>query len=116
MAEKGRADWPTGESDEIGSKRRQRGGQRILVGEIELAEDQSGCGAVKKKVVPLDCCSDGAGDHGMPELSTMFVLGDARERHFDVSHVVPQFCEPSLHVRSGYYQQSVRRNRLPVTR
>ena len=42
------------EANEIDSERVERCGQRILVREEELAEDEAGHRAIEEKVVPLD--------------------------------------------------------------
>ena len=52
------ANRPADKADEIGAKGCKRRGQRILVREVELAEDQTGGGAMMKKsyhsiVVPI---------------------------------------------------------------
>ena len=52
------ANRPTDKADEIGAKGCKRRGQRILVGEVELAEDQTGGGAIDKKVIPFDGRAD----------------------------------------------------------
>jgi hypothetical protein len=52
MAEDRGPDRPAGKADEIGAEGRKRSGQRILVGKIELAEDEAGRGAVDVLISP----------------------------------------------------------------
>ena len=68
MAENRRPDRPADEADEVGAERGERAGQRVFIGKIELAEDQSGRGAVDEEVVPLDGGADGRGDHRSAKL------------------------------------------------
>src|SRR5689334_19193324 len=58
MAEYRGPDWPADEANEIGTKGRERRGQRILIGEVKLPEDETGCCAVDEKVVPFDGRAD----------------------------------------------------------
>ena len=47
------ADRSGGKADEIGAEGGERRRKRFLVGEVKLAEDETGRGAIKEKVVPL---------------------------------------------------------------
>jgi len=73
MSEDGGADRPADEADEIGAEGGERRGERVFVGEIELAEDEAGGGAVEEEVVPLDRGADGRGDDRFSQLR--IVLG-----------------------------------------
>src|SRR5262249_14436091 len=73
MAEDEGADRARDEADEVDGKRIERRGQRRLVGEEELAEDQAGHRAVEQEIVPFDGRADGGGDDGAPQLTRMFV-------------------------------------------
>ena len=53
MAENRGADRSGGKTDEIGAEGGERRRKRFLVGEVKLAEDETGRGAIKEKVVPL---------------------------------------------------------------
>jgi hypothetical protein len=75
MAEYRRADRASDKADEIGAKGRQRRRQCILVGKIELAEHQSGRGAVKEEVVPLDGGADGRCDDRLAQLRAVVGWG-----------------------------------------
>ena len=74
MAEDRRADRAGDKADEIGAERAQRRGQRILIGEIELAEDQPGRRAVEEEVIPLDGGADGGGDDRLAQLRAVLRL------------------------------------------
>jgi hypothetical protein len=69
MAEDEGADRARHEADEINAKRAERRGQRVLVREEELAEDEPGHGAVEQEIVPFDRGPDRGGDDGPPELA-----------------------------------------------
>ena len=58
MAKNRGADRTRGEADEIGPEGGKRPRERLLVREVELAEDEAGHRAVEEKVVPLDCRAD----------------------------------------------------------
>ncbi len=75
MAEDRGADRPSDEADEIGAECRERRRQRILVGKVELAEDQPGGGAVDEEVVPFDGGADGGRDDGLAQLLAVVGLG-----------------------------------------
>ena len=47
------------EADEIGAKGRERRGQRIFVGKVELTKNKSSSRAIEEEVVLLDCGADG---------------------------------------------------------
>src|SRR5262249_29435420 len=53
MAEDRRADRAGREADEVGSEGEKGGRVRVLMRKEELAEDETGRGAVEKEVVPL---------------------------------------------------------------
>src|SRR6266404_3601645 len=53
---------PRREPDGVGTERSERAGQRVVVWEKELVEDERAGGAVEKKVIPLDGRADEAGD------------------------------------------------------
>ena len=72
MAEDRRADRPGDEADEIGAEGGERRRQRILVGEVQLAEDEAGGGAVEEEVVPLDGGADRRGDDRLAQLCAVF--------------------------------------------
>ena len=72
MTEDRRADRPRGEADEISAEGKQRRRKWLLVGKIELAEDETGSGAVKKEVVPLDGGADRRSDHRLAQLRAVF--------------------------------------------
>jgi len=71
VAEYRGADRPARKADEIGAERCQSFGQRVLVGKIELAEDEAGRGAVDEEIVPLDGRADRRGDDGLTQLHTV---------------------------------------------
>ena len=97
MTEDRGADRAGGKADEISAEGKQRCRQRLLVGEVELAEDETGGGAVKEEVVPLDGGADGRSDHRLAQLRAVFSL---RQRHVCRchSHGVPPRIRP---LRSG---------------
>src|SRR6202007_1246354 len=66
------------EADEIGAERRQCRGQRVFVGEVELAEDQAGGGAIEEEVVPLDRGADGRRDDGLAQVGAVVVRAQRR--------------------------------------
>ena len=72
MAEDRGADRPSDEADEIGAEGGERRRQRILVGKVELAEDQTGGGAVEEEVIPLDGRADGGRDDRLAQLEALF--------------------------------------------
>jgi len=53
VAEDRGADWAGRKADEVGSERKKGGRVRVLMRKEELAEDETGRGAVEKEVVPL---------------------------------------------------------------
>src|SRR5208337_3276365 len=75
MAEDRRTDRPPDEADEICREGQERGGGRIRVREIELAEDQSGGGTVEEEVVPLDGGADRGGDDRLAQFSAVVGRG-----------------------------------------
>ena len=81
MAEDRGADGTSDKTDEIGAERRERAGQRIFVGKVELAEDQPGGGAVDEEVIPFDGGADGGRDDGPAQLPA--VLGVGHRRVYD---------------------------------
>jgi hypothetical protein len=68
MTEYRGTDRPADEADEIGAEGRQRRGQRRFVGKEELAEDQTGGGAVNEEIIPFDRRTDGRGDHRLAQM------------------------------------------------
>ncbi len=89
MAEDRGADRPRDEADEVGAEGEQRRRQRILVGEVELAEDEARGRAVEKEVVPLDRGADRRGDHGFAQLRAMFGIGQRPIRRGGHRHGIP---------------------------
>src|SRR5262249_20125922 len=85
MPENRSPDRAGGKANEIRTVGEKGGRQRILVGEEELAEDETGCGAVEEKVVPLDRGADRRGDDRPAQLRA--VLG-FRQRHRCCGHDV----------------------------
>ena len=75
MAEYRGADGPAYEADEVGSEGEQRPGQRVMIGEVKLAEDEAGGGAVQKEVVPLDRGTDRRCNDGFAQLRAVFGFG-----------------------------------------
>ena len=74
MAENRGADRPGGEADEIRAEGNERAASGSGLGKIELAEDQTGGGAVEEEVVPLDGGADGRGDHRLAQLRAVLGL------------------------------------------
>ena len=72
MAEYRGADRAADEADEISAEGGERRRQRIFVGEVELAEDQSGRGAVDEKIVPFDGRADCRCDDRLAQLRAVF--------------------------------------------
>jgi hypothetical protein len=68
VAEYRRSDRPADKADEIGAEGRERRGERIFVGEVKLAEDESGRGAVNEKVIPFDRRADRCSDDGFAQM------------------------------------------------
>src|SRR5271169_5316163 len=75
MAEDRSTRRPGREADEVGAKSQERGGGRIRVGEIKLAENQSCGGSVEEEVVPFDGGADRGGDHRLAQLPAMVGRG-----------------------------------------
>ena len=71
MTEDGGADGSADKADKIGAECSERRRKGILVGEVELAEDQARGGPVQEEVVPLDRGADGRRDDGLAQLSVM---------------------------------------------
>ena len=99
MAEYRGADRAADKADEVGAERRERCGERIFVGEVELAEDQAGRGAVDEEIVPFDRGADRRGDHRLAQLRAVLrrghclVSGGAR-------HLTPPPAAPHLQVKT----------------
>ena len=74
MAEDRGADRPADKADEIGAEGKQRCRQRVLVGEIELAENQTGRRAIEEEIVPLDGRADRRCDDRLAQLRAVFGL------------------------------------------
>jgi hypothetical protein len=68
VAEYRSADRAADKADEVGAEGRERRGQWLLVGEVELTEDQPGRRAVNEKVVPFDRGADGRRDDRFAQL------------------------------------------------
>ena len=68
VAEDRRTDRARGKADEIRAERKQLSRQRILIGEVELAKDQTGRRAVEEEVIPLDGGADRRCDDGLAQL------------------------------------------------
>ena len=73
MAKDGGPDRPADKTDEIGPERCKGCGERILVGEVKLAEYQTGSRAVEEKVIPFDGCADCRGNDRLAQMRA--VLG-----------------------------------------
>jgi hypothetical protein len=71
MAKDRRADRPLDESDKISAESGKRRRQGIFVGEIELAENKPGSGAVNEKVIPFDCRADRRCNDGFAQCDRM---------------------------------------------
>ena len=91
MPEDRGADRPADEADEVGAERRERSGQRILVGKEQFRENQPGGGAVDEEVVPLDGGADGGGDHRLAQLRAVLgirkLAASGGDSHDLTSHV-----------------------------
>ena len=72
MAENRGADRAGDEADEVGAEGEQRPRERRLVWKVELAEDETGRGAVEEKVVPLYRRADRRCDHRLAQLRAVF--------------------------------------------
>ena len=72
MAENRGADRSGGKADEIGAEGGERRRKRFLVGEVKLAEDETGRGAIKEKVVPLYRGADRRCDDCLAQLGAVF--------------------------------------------
>src|SRR4029077_5143555 len=75
MAEDRSPQRPRREADEVGAERQQRGGGRIRVREIKLAEHQSRGGAVEEEIVPFDGGADRGSDHRLAQFAAVVGLG-----------------------------------------
>src|SRR5690349_19881161 len=73
MTEDRRADRASDEADEVGAEGGERRRERVLIREIELAEDEADRGAVDEEVVPFDRRADRRRDDGFAKLCV--VLG-----------------------------------------
>ena len=95
MAKDRGADWPADKADEVGAEGGKGRGQRFFVGEIEVAENQSGRGAVDEEVIPFDRRADGRGDNCFAQLCA--VLGRRQRLVCDRGHrdVPPAGSSPS---------------------
>ena len=83
MTENRRSNRPGNKADEVGAEGKQRRRQRVLIGEVELAKNEAGGGAVEEKVVPFDGGADRRRDHRLAQLRAVFRL---RQRHVCRSH------------------------------
>src|SRR5215471_3130380 len=75
MAKDRSTDGPCREADEVGAEGQERGGRRIGVREIKLAENQSGGGSIEEEVVPFNGSADGCGNHRLAQLPTVVRRG-----------------------------------------
>ncbi len=125
MAENRRADRARGKADEIGPEREQRSRQRILIGEVKLAEHQAGRRAIEEKVVPLDCRADRRCDHCLAQLRAVFSLGQCPHCRCH-SHGAPppvssfrgasstaRFLQPRIYAEVGAWLQGKRLRTTP---
>src|SRR5262249_52539788 len=92
MTEDEGADRARDKADEVDGKRVERRGQRRLVGEEELAENQAGHRAVEQEIVPLERGADSGGDDRAPQLARMIVGRKRRTLLGHRSHWTPPWA------------------------
>jgi hypothetical protein len=68
MAKDRRPDRPGNEPHRVNQKDIAGRHHGIGLGEEKLGKDEAGRGGIEEEVIPLDRCSDGAGDDRSPEL------------------------------------------------
>src|SRR5215813_6969164 len=75
MAKDRGTDGACREADEVGAEGQERGGGRIGVREIKLAENQSSGGSIEEEVVPFNGSADCCRDHRLAQLPTVVGCG-----------------------------------------